>query len=327
MPLYSYVYKSKPEKKSDYKIFLSGLLIIIFISSLYFLSSNFYLLSSTKIISPVSIYAYSSKNISTNSPIPNNSPIPTNFNQFQLPSPTTQLPQIPLTPTISPTSTFQPQNLSSILYPQPSKSSYSIAIIGDSMVDTMGERLEYLEHALKKKYPNTNFTLYNYGKGAENVQMGLNRFGSELHYQDRNYPLLTSLKPDILIVGSFAYNPFSPYDRDRHWLTLTKLVQSAQLVSSQIYLLAEISPLRSDFGKGPNGVNWDENTAYVHSGHIIEQEENAIGLAKNLNVGLIDAFTPSHGNRSLVNPSDGIHPSVQGHEFTAEIIVNQIKLN
>jgi len=38
-------------------------------------------------------------------------------------------------------------------YPlNPAKSLYTIAIIGDSMVDTMGEVLEYLDSALKKKY-------------------------------------------------------------------------------------------------------------------------------------------------------------------------------
>lgn len=208
-----------------------------------------------------------------------------------------------------------------------SKSSYSIAVYGDSMVDTMGERLEYLEHSLTKLYPGVNFTLYNYGKGSENAEMGLNRWNNKLDYQDRHYPSIVDVKPDIIIMGSFAYNPFSPYIRDRHWTALTKLIEAAKIITPNVYALAEINPLRKDFGKGPNGVNWDENTAFTHSGHIVEQLENAVSLSKNLNVGLIDVFHASIGKIGLNNPGDGIHASVFGHEFTADIIAKTINLN
>lgn len=230
------------------------------------------------------------------------------------------------TPTIVPTAT---PTAAPTIPPPPllRKNSYSIAVFGDSMVDTMGERLEYLEHSLKRKYPNVNFTLYNFGKGSENVEMGLARLNSRLDYQDRHYPSIVEVKPDIVIVGSFAYNPFSPYDRDRHWIGLTKLVQQVQTVSPNVYMLAEIAPLRSNFGKGPMGVNYDTDTAFTHSGRIVEQLENAVGLSKTLGVPLIDVFDASKGHPEYTNPSDGIHPSVSGHEFTADIIANTIQLN
>lgn len=245
---------------------------------------------------------------------------------------------LPIIKTISPTIIPQPTNsptptIASNPTPTPSpvlttkKKSYKIAVIGDSMVDTMGERLEYLERSLKRKYPLTEFTLYNYGRGAENIEMGLARLNSRFDYQDRHYPTLTEVAPDIIVVGSFAYNPFSPYDRDRHWLSLTKMIEEVKKISPNIYLLAEIAPLRSDFGKGPGGVNYDTDTAFVHSGHIIEQLENAIGLARTLNVPLINTYSASGGRREYVNPHDGIHPSVSGHEFTAEMITNKIDFN
>mgnify|MGYP001618786521 CR=1 FL=1 len=217
-------------------------------------------------------------------------------------------------PTISPSKTY-------------AKKSYSIAVYGDSMVDTMGERLEYLEHSLKRIYPNVNFTLYNYGIGAQHVETGLGRWFSRLDYQDRHYPSIVEVKPDIIVIGSFAYNPFSPYNRDRHWLGLTKLVQQAQTLSPNVYMLAEIIPLRSNFGKGPMGVNYDTDTAYTHSGWIVEQLENVVGLSRTLNTPLINVFHQSIGRSGLTNPSDGIHPSVAGHEFTADIIANTIQLN
>ncbi len=257
-------------------------------------------------------------------------------------TPTSTPPNVNPSPSSTPTSLPQPTNYQTgddriFNGDQPArqtaaKSDYSIVVYGDSMVDTMGERLEYLEHALKRKYPNVNFTLYNFGKGAENVEMGLNRFGSELHYQDRNYPNLYNIKPDIIIVGSFAYNPFTPYDRDRHWLGLTKLILKAKELTTNSYILAEIAPLRKDFGKGPNGVNWEEQTNYEHSGRIIEQLENAVGLSKALNIPLIDSFNPSlatadEGKRIYVNPGDGIHPNVAGHEFMAEKIADVMQLH
>ena len=239
-------------------------------------------------------------------------------------------------PSPSPTLTIlspSPSQLNPIPSPlNPAKSFYTIAIIGDSMVDTMGEVLEYLDSALKNKYPQSKFLLYNYGTGAQNIEMGVNRFGSHFKYQSRDYQSLPELKPDILIVASFSYNPFTPHDRNRHWLGLTNLVQQAQSVSQNVYMLAEIAPLRADFGNGPQGVNWSDYTNYEHSGRIIEQLQNAIGLSKSLNVPLIDAFSPSfnsstqEGNRSFVNPSDGIHPSVEGHQFMAEKIAQVIKL-
>ena len=240
---------------------------------------------------------------------------------------TTKVQTLDVSPTVTATPSLPPAQVDNqVSYSIPKKQSYTIAIIGDSMVDTMGERLEYLEHVLTKRYPRTDFHLYNYGKGAQNVEDGLARFDSDFNYSDRHYPSLPQLHPDILIVGSFAYNPFSPYDRNQHWVSLTTMVEKAKGVASQVYMLAEIAPLRSDFGKGPGGVNWDSDTAYVHSGHIIEQLENAVGLSKDLGVPIIDAFHPSGGNRAYVNSNDGIHASVSGHEFTAGIIASRLAL-
>jgi len=247
------------------------------------------------------------------SPIPSPTEIPT-------PSPT-------IVPTETPALPTRPEGDRPLVEKSARKSSYSIAVYGDSMVDTMGERCEYLEHSLKKIYPNVNFTLYNFGKGSENAEMGLARWNSRLDYQDRHYSSLPEIRPDIIILGSFAYNPFSPYNRDQHWVGLTKLIEQAKTVTPNVYVLAEIAPLRKNFGQGPNGVNWDEQTAYEHSGHIIEQLENAVGLAKTLNVSLIDVYHASIGKSGLNNSGDGIHASVAGHEFTADIIANTIQLN
>lgn len=231
----------------------------------------------------------------------------------------------------APTATPTPSPTPTPTKPLYRKSLYTVILYGDSMVDTMGEVCEYAYEALKKEHPDTEFLCYNYGKGSENVTQGLGRFGERLEYQSRRYPPVTEIKPDICVMGSFAYNVYTPHDRNQHWLDYTRLIQQAQQYCGQVYMLAEIAPLRADFGKGPNGVNWETKTVIKHSGHIIDQLENVLGLSKTLGVPLIDAYTPSkiegqqEGKREYVNASDGIHPSIEGHKFMAEQIAKTVK--
>lgn len=237
-----------------------------------------------------------------------------------------EAPPVLATPTPSPTI--------AVAVPTPSptpvqlkKKSYRVAVYGDSMVDTMGELLEYLDHELKIKYPTTTFGLYNYGVGSENVEAGLARFHDTFSNRSRSYPPISQIHADVIIIGSYAYNPFTPYDRDKHWLTLTKLVQEAQKTGAKVYLLAEIAPVRKEFGSGPNGVNWSPEASYTHSGRIIEQLENAVGLSRALHVPLINVYEASKKEKDFtkyINSSDHIHPSVEGHELTAKMIVEGV---
>lgn len=214
----------------------------------------------------------------------------------------------------------------------PSKDSYTIAIYGDSMIDTMGESLEYLSIALQRRYPNTSFHYYNYGIGAQNVEMGLARFHSPFSYKTRSFQAISAHHPDIIIIGSFAYNPFSPHFRDQHWRVLNQLVVEAKNTGAEVYMLAEIAPLRNNFGKGPGGVNWPEAVAQTHASHIVEQLENAIYIATDhQKVPLINAYSISKidgkfGNRRFVDPHDNIHPSSEGHKLMAELIASKIRL-
>ena len=215
--------------------------------------------------------------------------------------------------------------------PIPKKSSYKIAVYGDSMVDTMGENLEYLDNWLNDMYPNVTFKLYNYGIGAENIEMGLARWDWKFDNRDRHFDAISKIGADIIVVGSFAYNPFPPHDKNRHWIGLTKLVENAKATGVDVYMLAEIAPLKAGFGKGPNGINWPEDLANEQAEHIIEQLQSAVSLSKELDVPLINVFEKSkaNGNYGLavyVNPNDGIHPSVDGHSFMASLIARSLKL-
>src|SRR5258708_38541525 len=152
------------------------------------------------------------------------------------------------------------------------------------MVDTMGEQLEYLSQSLKRKYPSKNFQFYNYGIGGQNIEDGLGRFYSPFQYKSRNYPALPDLKPDILIIGSFAYNPLNPFDRNKHWLSLIQLVNQAKGVSPRVYLLAEIAPRIHNFGVDLGGRRIIKKKKELQAHHIIEQLQNAEAIAKHLHV-------------------------------------------
>lgn len=215
--------------------------------------------------------------------------------------------------------------------PLPTKSSYIIAAIGDSMIDTMGDNLPYLAQTLAQLYPQTNFHLANYGIGSQNVAEGLSRFDKSYTNNTRSYPPLPDLAPDIIIVGSFSYNPFSPHNPDEHWLKLTELVKRAQTITPHVYLLSEIAPLSVGFGQGPGGPNWPPDDSYQQAVKIAEQLENTVSLAKNLNVELINAFEASKkngrfGQKIYVSGHDGIHPSEEGHYLMAQLIARALKL-
>lgn len=212
------------------------------------------------------------------------------------------------------------------------KSSYTIALFGDSMIDIMGEKVEILQKILSNKYPSTEFTLYNYGIGGQNIEQGLARFENAFINKERSFPPLTAISPDVLIIGSFAYNPFSPHDKNKHYVLLRELVNKAKKVSSRVYLLAEIAPLEMGFGKGKNGVNMPEEAAQAHAEQIIEQLDNVINLSTTENIPLINVYylsriNGSYGDPYFVNKDDGIHPSYAGNVFTSELIVKNIGLD
>jgi hypothetical protein len=227
-------------------------------------------------------------------------------------------------PTSSPAPTPPPR--------QTQKDFITIALIGDSMVDTMGTWCPYLNNHLKKTYPQTHFELLNYGVGSTNILSALDRLTQPLSYQDRNYPSPLAANPDVVIIESFAYNPL-PLSEDNLQQHQQILSQLANLVrnetSAQLFFLTTIAPHHQKFGTGPNGVNWDSRSIVPHTEAIHAYLENTINTARNLGIPVIDAFHSSqdsngNGREALINPGDHIHPSVAGHQFLAQTIAHTL---
>jgi len=216
---------------------------------------------------------------------------------------------------------------------QPRSTKYpkmSIAIVGDSMVDTMDTNLPYLQRELSLVYPTTTFTLLNYGIGSTTIDSGPSRLVEPFAYKDRSYEPIITLKPDLVIIESFAYNPLPDGNLAHHAEVVTQMVDSLRSHGiSRIALMATIAPNREQFGRGPGGVNWNIETQDIHTAAINTYLQNTFTIAKNLNLPLIDAYSQSRdllGNGLLdyINTHDHIHPSVAGHQFIAKQIINTL---
>lgn len=208
------------------------------------------------------------------------------------------------------------------------KEEYKIAFIGDSMIDTFDDQLELLKEKLEEKYE-AEFTLYNYGIGSENVEDGLNRFEHQMVYKERSYPPLSQLEADIIVIGSFAYNPFELHDVNRYWLTMAQLVEKAQATEAAVYLLADIAPLYEKFAVGT--MDWNTAEREDHAEKIAQQLDSVVALAGSLEVPLIDLYTETqkedrYGDGEFTS-SDGIHPNEKGKELLIEKLLESLEFS
>jgi len=228
----------------------------------------------------------------------------------------TKVPSLMPTPTI-----FLPTSQPTL---SPAKSSYQILLFGDSMEETMGSSAQVLVSALKQRFPQTTFVVENNSLGAQNVEQAYSRLEKESG---------SDVLADIVIVGSFAYNPFVPHSVAKHTEYLTRVLQRFKQTGSAVYLLAEIAPEKNLFGSGTEGLNWDASWRYAQSTNVIALLENALRVATKLGVKVIDVYHDSivsadkSGDIRYISTRDYLHPSALGHQFTAEKIATELILN
>ena len=209
---------------------------------------------------------------------------------------------------------------------------YTIALLGDSMIDTLGRNIPNLQKALHHYYPNFRFQILNYGYGASNIEYALFRLTHNYSYLNQNFPSLISLKPDIIVVESFAYNNFGNnqegFDRQRQ--ALEKITSEIQNSSPQtkILLASTIAPNSVFFANGIPGIDYNSFEKIEKTETIKLYLQNLINFAKTNDFPLANAYHPSltanDGDRSLINPSDNLHPSQRGSDFFCSILAKSI---
>lgn len=239
-------------------------------------------------------------------------------------------------PDITPTPESNRETNETAAYPKTRKSDYTIALVGDSMIDTLGSDLKELQEELKKSYPRVNFRLLNRGVGAENIDSGLWRLTNSYNYLGIDYPAVVREKADIVVIESFGYNPYS-FDEgaiDKHWLKLAQMrdVIKSQLPQSKVLIAVTIAPNANVFGDGAPGVSFSDEGKRQKVATIKKYLESTVKFAAGEKLPLADAYHPSldksgNGYEKLINAGDNIHYSPLGRKLMAEKIVEAIVEN
>lgn len=197
----------------------------------------------------------------------------------------------------------------------------TIALIGDSMIQTLGDDVPSLNTALQKYYPRTKFNLLNFGRGA-----------TTLTFAKNHLPTIISQQPDIIVLESFAYNNYGNTQAgfDQHWQDLESIISTINQQSphTQVVLAATIAPDPIRFANGVKDLNLTSLGRLEKTTTIKLYLENLIKLAKNKNLPLANAYHPSLVNNSanpdFIDPTDHIHPSATGANFFASILAKTI---
>jgi len=200
----------------------------------------------------------------------------------------------------------------------------TVALLGDSMIDVLQPDLPQLREALRKRFPKTEFRLYNFGVGATNMEYALHRLTHEYDYQGRHFPSVLSVKPDVLVIESFAYNNFgdSQEGLDKQWLLLGEMTSRIKKLSpkTKIVLGAAIAPNSSVYGDGINGIDWPPDQKRARTITVKKYLENLINFAHSQGYPLADAYHPSmdkngEGELEYISSADHLHPSGPGKEL------------
>lgn len=216
------------------------------------------------------------------------------------------------------------------------KKSYTIALLGDSMIDTLGPDIPDLQSKLAYTFPTTQFTLLNYGVGGTNIDYGRERILNSYEYLGHQIPSLVSTLPDIVVVESFGYNPFPDKNGgvNRHWLALANIVDSLNknIPRVKIVIAATIAPNAKVFGDGAPGIAFSAEDKWQRVDIIKKYLESTVAFAKSQHIPIADAYHPSlgsdgNGNLSYINAGDHIHTSPTGRQFFAEKVAGAIIAN
>lgn len=239
-----------------------------------------------------------------------------------------------LTPTPTPAPT--PIPTSTIQTYRTRKSHYTIALIGDSMIDTLGPTIPNLQTKLTALFPATTFTLLNYGVGGTNIDYGIERLINSYIYLGKTIPSLLSQKPDVVVVESFGYNPYS-YDSgalEKHWLQLANMVDSLKkgIPSVKIIIAATIAPNSKVFGDGAPGLSFSSQDKIERTTVIKQYLDSTVKFALSQQLPLADAYHATldgkgDGKLVYINGGDHIHYSDAGRAFFTQKIADAIVAN
>lgn len=250
------------------------------------------------------------------------------------------------TKTTTPAPTLAPQpSEAPIASPTPTlalrtarKKPWTVSLVGDSMIDTLGPVGSGLAARLNSTYPNATFTVINHGVGAENIDSGLRRLTNSYSYLGLGRNSVVSEHPDVIVIESFGYNPYPLPDINdaltTHWLRLAAMVDTIrqQLPETKIVIAATIAPNWDVFGDGAPGISFSSQGKREKVDEIDKYIESTIAFAKSQELPLADAYhlsrdTSGNGRLSLINGGDHIHYSDSGRTLFSQTVADTIITN
>jgi len=199
----------------------------------------------------------------------------------------------------------------------------SIALLGDSMIETLN--IDMINKSLNTYYPNSTFNITKFGSPAQTIEYGKKRLEAEI----------IPLKPDIIVIESFAYNNFGNTEDsiNRHWLELGAIttIIKTKLPNTKIILAATICPNSTSFGNGSEfRFSSMEKQEKVKTIDLYLQ--STINFATSQKFIIADAYSVScdksgQGLPELINSQDNIHPSELGKQLFADTLSQTIYKN
>lgn len=213
---------------------------------------------------------------------------------------------------------------------------YTIALLGDSMIDTLGATVPDLTSGLTEFFPNDTFTLLNYGVGATTIDYGITRVTQPYTYLGKNIPSLLSRHPNLIIVESFAYNPYPEGDnglpRYKEQLKILTRLLTTNLPGTPVVMAVTIAPDSKIFGDGAPGIAFSADEKRNRTEVIQHYLKTAVQFAKDNRLPLANAYTASltnsgDGDPIYINQTDHIHYSAIGRMLFTQKILEAIETN
>lgn len=218
----------------------------------------------------------------------------------------------------------------------PDKPSYTILLIGDSMIGALGPQSDRFRQRIELEYPNKVFGIFNYGAPSHNIKFLNQALHTSVDTVSQQQPAILDRQFDILIIESFGYNPLSDYSISEGTTLQTQILQTAMSEitnthpESLVIFLGTIAPDLKNYGVGVVDLSADSRRQWAEERRAYI--ENHLYFARQHNIPIIDAYHASMdeaGNtiEKYVDQGDHIHPSFEGVELMSTKIMEYLVNN
>ena len=229
--------------------------------------------------------------------------------------------------TATPT-TFQSYNIPNLS----NKASYTIILLGDSIIKSLGSNSDSLRSQLAVRYPDKTFGIFNYGKSSTNITDLPNSLNETSIIDNLEFPPILQRQYDFLIIESFGYNPLSDFPENQRSVVQSEILFQAVTDSLQhqpkaiIAFMTPIAPDRENFAKGSRDLTPQVREQWVDE--RISFIENHRLFAQKYGFPIINVFeetlrTANDGQSRYIS-EDNIHPSQAGVDLMAQMIADMI---